>query len=172
MSNVKRLLGFAWASPLTLAGLVYVGVFSAFGWYDKIGVFGDAWVWRLNGARAPEWLMKLWTKWGGHTIGNVVVMKGSPKKDTVTLRHEQEHVRQCMALGIFQPILYGLAMLAIKLGCKLSDPYFSNPFEIEARRVAGQTVDIEGFLAKVTAAKNKATEKASIRRAKAKNGQR
>jgi hypothetical protein len=32
--NVKRFLGIAWAAPVTFFGLVYVLVFSVFGWLD------------------------------------------------------------------------------------------------------------------------------------------
>jgi hypothetical protein len=49
-----------------------------------------------------------------------------------------------MTLGIFQPILYGLFSMVIYLFLKKSDYYWSNPFEIEARRVAGQIIDHEG----------------------------
>jgi hypothetical protein len=93
----------------------------------------------------------LWENWAGHCIGNVVVVKlnvNSPRGQIV-LKHEQEHARQCMALGIFQPIVYVTCYLVIKFAFNESHPYFSNPFEVEARRVAGQPVDIEGLSKKI-----------------------
>jgi hypothetical protein len=54
-----------------------------------------------------------------------------------------------MRLGIFQPIMYGLNMLAIKVGCPGSDPYYDNCFEIDARRSAGQVIDVVGVTQKL-----------------------
>ncbi len=152
MSRFLRILGFAWSLPVTLFGLLYVGVFSAPKWYKLVGVRGDTLVWRLNEEKAPEWLKKAWAKWGGHTVGAVVVLKNNPDTDNnakITLRHEQEHARQCMILGPFWPIVYGLIMLVMKVCCRNADPYFSHPLEVDARRAAGQLIDVEGALKKV-----------------------
>lgn len=145
MSKITRMLGFAWALPLTVAGALYATLFTLAGWYSRIGQRGDAWVWQLRPEKAPPWLNKRWAHWGGHCVGNVVVMKYDPDSDRgkVTLRHEQEHVRQCMVLGIFQPILYYTAYLGL-MTCRHAHPYFDNPFEIDARRAAGQVVDVVG----------------------------
>ena len=90
-------------------------------------------------------------------MGSIVVMKkfeeGSKYSET-TLVHELNHTKQCMRLGIFQPILYGLSYLAIKIGCSESDPYYSNPFEVDSRRVAGQVIDVEGYVRKLQAQKD------------------
>lgn len=153
MSKPLRVLGFLWAAPLTLLALLYVLPFCALGWYKRLGTYGDALVWGVQLGRCPEFLKKRWQRWGGHCFGNVVVVKYDVTTDRgkTTLRHEQEHVHQCMVLGIFQPIIYGLSWLAIKLACPRSSPYFSNPLELEARRAAGQVVDVEGALLKAAA---------------------
>ena len=152
MFDFKRLLGLIWAGPLTLLGLTYVTLFTLLGWYQRLGQRDDALVWLLNADKAPAWLNKKWTRWGGHTIGQVVVMRYNPDTDKgrVTLRHEQEHVHQCMVLGIFQPILYGLAYLGLKF-CRHAHPYYDNPFEIDARRAAGQVVDVIGAVKRAVA---------------------
>ena len=157
MSNVKRIVGFIWASPLTVFALCYVLLFQLISYYDYQGVHGDAFVWRVNTGNSPVWLNSLWKSWGGHAVGNVVVLRNDllDSRTQVTLRHEQEHVRQCMILGVFQPILYGLSWLSIKLACKNSDPYYSNVFELDARRAAGQIVDVEGVAKKLALAQNK-----------------
>lgn len=145
MFDFKRVLGFIWAAPVTVVGLAYVTLFTAIGWYSRLGKHGDALTWQLNDKKAPDWLKKKWQRWGGQTIGNVVVLKYSPDTDRgrVTLRHEQEHVHQCMTLGVFQPVLYGLAYLGL-LCCRHAHPYYDNPFEVDARRAAGQVVDVVG----------------------------
>jgi hypothetical protein len=145
MFDFKRVLGFIWAAPVTVVGLAYTLLFAAAGWYSSLGRHADALVWQLNADEAPPWLNKAWSRWGGHCLGNVVVLKYSPDTDRgrVTLRHEQEHVHQCMTLGIFQPILYGLAYLGLMCS-RHAHPYYDNPFEIDARRAAGQVVDVVG----------------------------
>lgn len=145
MASIKRLVGFIWASPLTVLGLTYATLFTALGWYKRLDSQGDVMVWQLQADKAPEWLKKKWERWAGHCIGNAVVLKYAPDTDRgrVTLRHEQEHARQCMVLGVFQPIIYGITYLAL-MTCKHAHPYYDNPFEIDARRAAGQVVDVVG----------------------------
>lgn len=144
LEKLKNAAGCLWASPVTLAGLSYAGLFGALKWYKWHGVEGSALVWIVDTERAPQWLKSAWQKWAGHAVGNVIVLTRSPDGNPTTLIHEQRHVRQCMRLGIFQPLMYALNMAAIKLGCPDSDPYYDNCFEIDARRAAGQTIDIVG----------------------------
>lgn len=155
--KIKKFLGYAWASPVTAPGLIYAGMFGLIGWYKWHGIVGDALVWKVNEASSPAWLLSLWKKWGGHTIGNVIVVKQKQVDEKSSLMtHELRHVEQCMRLGIFQPIVYGISMLALKLGCPGSDPYYDCPFEIDARRAAGQPIDIVGTIKKI---KSKSGEK-------------
>jgi len=153
MTNIKRVLGFLWASPVTILALIYVLLFEVFGWYTWSGMKGDALVWAVDTEKSPLWLMSLWKRWAGQTIGNVVVLRypTDTRLGGITLIHEQVHVAQGMRLGIFQPIMYGLIYLTIKVGCKNSSPYFSNSFEIDARRGAGQIIDVEGAMTKLSA---------------------
>ena len=141
----KKILGYLWASPVTLVGLLYTTAFWALGWHTWVGCHGDGLIWKVNREKSPRWLNKLWNRWAGHAIGNVVVLNQPYIHDNTTLIHELKHVDQVMRLGVFQPIMYGLNLLAIRIGCPGSDPYYSNPFEIDARRAAGQTIDIEGM---------------------------
>lgn len=144
MSKLLRVLGYVWASPITVLGLAYVVFCSVMGWYRHVGVRKDALVWLVLTDKAPVWLNKRWAGWAGHTVGNVVVLKFDPDttdEGRVTLVHEQEHVHQMMVLGVFQPYVYALSMLAIKLACKNADPYLDNSMEIDARRTAGQVID-------------------------------
>ena len=144
----KKYLGYAWASPVTLFGL-YAVAFKKFGWYKFLGVRGDALVYIVDTDRAPDWLLRLWKNWAGHAVGNVVVLFRDPTSKPQTLTHELKHVSQCMKLGVFQPLVYGASYLAIKFGCPGSDPYLDNPFEIDARRAAGQVIDVVGALQKL-----------------------
>lgn len=147
--SLFKYLGYAWASPLTALAALYTSVFTLVGWYEWSGVHGDALVWRVSMAKSPRWLRSLWRKWKGHAMGQVVVLKQAPEARHDILVHEQEHVRQCMLLGVFQPILYAFFYVIIKAFARKSDPYYSNPFELEARRVARQLIDVEGIAARV-----------------------
>lgn len=152
--KIKKYLGYAWASPLTLLGVFYAGLFSVFGWYRWIKVEGDALVWATSLEKSPSIVQSYWSSWSGHAIGNVIVMNEKYLDKQKFLIHEQKHVNQMMLLGIFQPLIYGLCYIGIKLGCLGSDPYYDNPFEIDARRHAGQIVDIVGVKNKILERKN------------------
>lgn len=140
MTIVKRVLGWMWASPVTLVGLAYAGLFGLLSWYKFLGRYDDSLVWLVDETAAPGWLLGLWRGWAGHAVGNIVVVRRHPtsERGAVLLRHEQEHCAQCMRLGVFQPIMYGLVMLTIKLGCKNLKSYHDCVFERDARVAAGQ----------------------------------
>lgn len=137
-----NILGWIWAFPITCLGMLYSFLFQTLGYYkfDQFTQDQLALVWIVKDD-CPAWLAALWKDWGGHTIGNVIVLK---QPNDTTLVHEKQHVKQCMQLGIFQPVLYVLCYAIIKIACNSSHPYYDNPFEIDARRAAGQMIDIAG----------------------------
>ena len=153
MKSFLKYLGFIWAFPVTFFGLLYALVFALLRWYRVRGIVGDALVFEVNVEKSPKWLLRLWKNWAGHAIGNVIVLRHKPETMPWLLTHEMKHVDQVMRLGVFQPIMYVACYLAIRIGCKGSDPYFSNPFEVDARRAAGQVVDIEGTAKRLAAKK-------------------
>lgn len=142
-SNLKKILGYIWASPVTLLGLLYTSLFQILGWYTWAGVQSDALVWEVNHDNSPLWLRTYWQRWGGHAIGNVVVLKHSMTESRETLTHELRHVYQVMRMGVFQPIVYGINLVAIRWGCPGTHPYYYNPFEVDARRHAGQKIEVK-----------------------------
>lgn len=150
-SGWRLWLGVAWSSPITIvAAVLYVIPFTLLGWYRYFGVHEHG-LFFVTTNKMPAWLVNFWRRWAGHTAGNIVVMVNEPTakgQSTITI-HELQHVTQCMKLGIFQPILYALSSLSIKLACPNSDAYFSNIFELDARRAAGQVVDVEGLAKKL-----------------------
>lgn len=153
MIDFKRVLGFIWSAPVTVVGLLYVCLFTLLGWYKHHGIEGDAIVWIVKQDVAPTWLLSVWKRWAGQTIGNVVVLKCDPGTklwDTILI-HESEHVAQCMRLGIFQPVMYALIYLSIKIACRSADAYFDHSFEVDARRAAGQVIDIVGIVKRAAA---------------------
>lgn len=134
---VLCVLGYLWSLPVTIVGLLYAALFWALRWYTWQGMHDGAFVWSFNEQRAP-WLLKwLWSGWGGHTVGAVIVLCSAPAEVPVILRHEREHMHQTFVLGVFQPIMYGLnlLMLACLRNVKI---YHDHPLELDARRAAGQ----------------------------------
>lgn len=146
--NWKKLLGYVWAAPLTAAALVYVLLLTALGWYEWIGVRGDALVWKFRPKCSPGFMRRWWKGWGCHSLGNVIVTRVNPdgKLTASTMRHAQAHVNQQMRLGVFFPVLYGLSSLSLWLIG--GHAYYDNPFEISARRRARQYIDLPGLFAK------------------------
>jgi hypothetical protein len=156
MKKIKLVVCLLWAFPLTFFGIVYVLAFQTLKWYKFCGVFDNAIIWKVNERNMPQFLCNTWRNLSSHCIGNVIVLKKDPscRSANSTLLHAQEHVRQCMVLGVFQPVLFVLFSLVIKVALNKSHYYFSNPFELEARRVSRQTVDVESAIEKLKKAKH------------------
>lgn len=125
-----KLLGYLWASPITLVGLVLAGlVLLSRGSVQRVagvlevsgGILGPS-LGPVGGRRLEIYAITL-----GH-----VVLGGSRANLEKTRRHERVHVRQYEKLGPLFPLLYfGSSALAWARG---KDPYFENIFEREAFR--------------------------------------
>ncbi len=116
-----ELLGFFWALPNTLAGLV-VGALT----FQRPRIVGGA----IAFDRGPRGITRLLTRFGrtAMTIGFVIV--SAHPLDGRLLVHEQQHIRQSMLLGpLFGPVYLALA---IPFG------YRRHPMERAARRAAGE----------------------------------
>lgn len=142
---MARYLGYAWGSVNTLIGLFYVLPLVLLKWYSyshamKTPKGAKAFVVLVNFNKAPKWLCKLWSgDWYGHTFGNIIVLRSL--NDIKQPVHESVHVDQFMKFGpVFLP-LYGLTIACAHLVGERG--YFMCPFEIAARRYAGQTVDVK-----------------------------
>ena len=159
MNRLKNFLSIAWASPMTFLGLVLVCLPHAMGWYKYTGIKGLALTFSVNYRELPKDLQRRWQNKRAHTLGNVVVLNCDQFHESgrAVLAHELEHVRQYGILGIFFPLVYLVVWLAIATVCKLSNPRYSHAFEIEARRAAGQVVDVEGLIKKLKASKKRTT---------------
>lgn len=145
MGIILFIIGFIWALPITLVSLIFhIIPLWALGHYCYAGWTGLAFRFnvkpKINRFLGNQ-VHNHWSGWSGHALGNTIVMRSNRK---TTLIHEHEHVIQCMRLGIFMPIFYVLYWLIAKFGVRNLHPYYDNPFEIDARRKAGQLIDITG----------------------------
>jgi len=148
--SIKKFCGYVWASPLTFFGLIYALLFQFLGLYEWNSSRGDGLIWTVSPS-SPIWFRNVWSRWFGHTLGNVVVLNFEPQKESRMLEYELCHVRHSMRLGIFYPILYVFSSLIVYLGCEASNAFWSNTFEIDSRRFAGQPIDLEGAVKKLRA---------------------
>ena len=143
-------VGMLWCSPITILGGLYVSLFSVLGWYDYSGWIDHAWFFVMNKSRMPRFLVNV-MKNDGHCIGNIIVMKQLPnmsKQTQISASHELARAEQYMRLGVFLPFAYRMCSLVAKLGCPRND-FYDNPFEIDARRAAGQIIDVSGMIKKL-----------------------
>lgn len=132
LSTYDRLvttLGILWASPCTFVGLIAGGIGLISGGHVKrVGhtlEFWGGWItWQLN--RIP-----VIGSAAAMTIGHVIL--GQDQSCLKECRaHEHVHVRQYERWGIFFfPAYLGASLWLAAMG---RDPYFDNPFEVEAYR--------------------------------------
>jgi hypothetical protein len=125
-----RLLGYLWALPVTLPGvLAAIIARGSGGTLQQVdGVLESAGGW-------PAWVLRRGFPFSGAvaaiTLGHVVVGV-SLGALTATRAHERAHVRQFERWGMLLLVLYPLAGLLAWMGG--GNPYRDNLFEREARR--------------------------------------
>jgi hypothetical protein len=150
--TLLKILGFLHMLPNTLVALLWLAWARGTGQVVPWGVDqGKArcfcWGFRtVHGSRMSE------KSWRGLTVGPFIVLnsirfgtdvKLSASAIDRTIRHEYRHVQQQCWLGILMPVLYVLFSCAIWLWWHARHAYYSNPFERDARRYAGQNVEID-----------------------------
>ena len=95
--------------------------------------------------KSDGWYYRLWRDWCGWAGPSVIILRtdGRCKKIEIKIRiHELTHVIQQFTWGpLFYPA-YFLASIFIWIFLKEKHSYYDNPFERQARRLAGQVVDI------------------------------
>lgn len=138
----------SWAAPATLFGVLFAAVVEVvIGWLTYLGIRGDALVWRVNEKTAPKWIVGLFGWHNALVVGNVIILRHyvDEGRSATVIKHELEHVKQWMTLGPFTPIAYALCWLVL-LTSRHAHPMYDHPMEIDARRSAGQIVDVIGAL--------------------------
>lgn len=144
MKTLLHLLGFFWCLPVTLIGLVLMGIADLMG---EVGItyFRDDFqiVWDLKN---DGWVCRkvfLGRGWGGFSFGaNVIVVDSDSQRWQRTVRHEAQHGYQQYALGILYLPVYFLIGIFMWVFCRELHSYYDHPFEVSARKAAGQLVKI------------------------------
>jgi hypothetical protein len=137
MKNIAKTL---WALPVTIVGHLIAWTMVFLKGYEFIRIEDRVSYFHVSD-NAPAFVKKLWNKWAGNTIGEVIVMNvpvDSSYWNFIKI-HELEHVRQCRKQGIFTPVVYLCGMLSAWASDE--NPYSMNPAEIAARRAAGEKIE-------------------------------
>jgi hypothetical protein len=146
VGKVLRVLGMVWLSPATLVvWVLYISWAWAIGYIRYVGAadFGVA-LFTVNTA-TPSWYSRAWKDWVGWS-GPCVVIVRPGYEDSTTMAHELRHCQQQLVFGVLHYPIYGLCSAALWVVSTLFNldkhAYLDNPFERDARRAAGQPVDI------------------------------
>ncbi len=120
-----RVIGWIWAIPTTLLGLLLAIVGHTV--FYKIRPGG---VFQFVAIDGPwGWFFRRFGM-GAITIGACMISRLESKDDAIMIRHERQHTIQCFWLGpFFVPVYYLLCLWALALR---RDPYRGNPLEIQA----------------------------------------
>lgn len=128
MLPAARSVRYLWVAPATLLGLI-----AALASFSIPHRSGGVALCRTDRGFARWFLLK--RGYSAITLGHVVLVTSAASPDI--LSHELVHVRQVEKWGpLFLPAYLG-AMVLVRL--RGGNPYWDNPFEVEAREAAGQS---------------------------------
>jgi len=141
---VGRTLGVIWLLPATvLVWLFYVlpmWLIAGDLVFVRWAQYGVA-EFVLADKALEAWHVRLWRDWAGWAGPCVFVWKGDPHVPFQSTRlHEMEHCHQQFCFGLMFYPAYLLASVFIWIFVRDKHSYYDNPFEVAARRAAGQTV--------------------------------
>jgi len=152
MNNLKYYLGFLWVLPVSI--IAWLLIF--FIWINR-GVESIMWDHRLIcvvDLNNENWFYRVFFKrrnWAGWSCGNVAFVTDACDNNStltyeqwnkVTVHEADGHCIQQYKWGVFWYPVYVIESIYLWFRYKKKHSYLDNHFEREARRVAGQMVDI------------------------------
>lgn len=143
---IVLVIAINWGAPL-LMWLYPLGMMFLFKDFVFTGFAGPFVKYKLTTKDVEPWHAKLWKDWGGIGCYGFMCYKDRDDKSddawvTRTIVHEGTHCRQFLILGLLQPLLYLGHSGFIFFFQKSKHAYLDNWFERQARKRAGQLVDI------------------------------
>ena len=147
---VMDVIKFIWLLPATIiVWLFYVlPLWLITKDFVYVGRLPHSFIWTFHVVSKKSWYGRAWHRWLGWSGPCVYVFKWSGNKqiDWATRLHEVEHCKQQFRWGVFHYPAYFLCTLWILLTNRFRKvplhAYLDNPFEKDARRAAGQWVEI------------------------------
>lgn len=144
MRKLLHLLGFIWLLPATiLVWLFYVlplWVSNNITYHGSVS--GTFFIFKFRTSKnKSNWYAKAWKDWAGWSGPCVIIFRHDCYDDS-TLLHELRHCKQQFVFGILHYPIYLLSSALIWLFISNRHAYLDNPFERDARKAAGQMVDI------------------------------
>jgi hypothetical protein len=130
-------LGFVWLLPMTIViWTLYVLPLWITGQIKYEGAL-DFLIAKFVLIDRGNWYSRAWKNWGGWSGPCVVVYRKFDERGTqLILKHEYRHCQQQFVFGALHYPLYGL-MFLVYLAFTNKNPYYDNPFEVDARKYAG-----------------------------------
>jgi len=132
-----RILVGIWSLPTMVLGfLFYLGPLLAFRQLTWRGWREGAWDLTVEpGSRMSK------SNWSAFSLGWFVVYTSENSyKDQRTRLHERVHLKQQLILGLIHWVFYAQMSVVIWLACRSLHSYSANPFELDARRQAGEAI--------------------------------
>lgn len=144
--SVLKVLGFLNVFPATLLNAVWIVPLVLMKQFRRFKKRTEFSIYLIPLSVVPDsFLDKRLQKYAGCAIGAfILIREDSVSEDYLarTLIHEETHVLQQYYYGIFMPVIYVICSIAIFIFYPNKHSYYDNPFERQARKRAGQTVDI------------------------------
>lgn len=141
MKKLLSILGTIWLLPITiLAWMFYILPLWALGCirFDGYAAFLIPKFVLVN---KYAWYTKMWRDWAGVSLPNAIITKEDLDNET-TMKHELRHCFQQWLFGPFHWLVYILSSVWLWVTNDEKHAYLDNVFERDARKAAGQLVDI------------------------------
>jgi hypothetical protein len=134
-----KVLAGVWSFPTMALGFLFVLLplwigrqISPTGWSD------GAWEWLVESGSRLHGKAKTWAAF---SLGwSVVYFNDNHRKSHSTRIHERVHLKQQLILGIFHWFFYAIFTAVVWASCRSLHSYRANPYELDARRQAGEPV--------------------------------
>ena len=145
IKNILYALGWLWLLPVNLLALCWLLPMKWKGTFESVRWDWEKWCWHWdvsNDSKFSEDSMKGW--WGFVIGNNIVYIDYFPETtlDKRHIKHEETHVLQNYIFGMLFYPAYLLCSGCIYFFQLEKNSYVDNPFEIWARKKAGQRIYI------------------------------
>jgi len=139
-----KISGFIWVLPVSIICWFIMGIAELFNEIEGVYTQKDGiivWDLKNNGILYNKVFIN--RKFWGFSFGcNVIAVDVDRERFGRTVKHEAKHCYQQYAFGVFYYPIYTMIYLFIYLFKKNIHPYYDHPFEISARKFAGQKIKI------------------------------